>query len=91
MNESKLKLQEQVYEGVLTLAIEMVKQNTTITSSRLTDWINKNFPEFEHPYGNSRGVLQAAFRRAKYTKNQKAMDALVKAFTHNDGTPLWQE
>ena len=23
--------------------------------------------------------------------NQKGMDALVKAFTHSDGTPLWKE
>jgi hypothetical protein len=89
MNESELK--EKVYDGVLTLAFSMVWQNNTMTSSELTDWINKNYPGFEHPYGNSRGVPQAAFRRARDTKNQEAMDALVKAFTHNDGTPLWQE
>ena len=89
MNESELK--EKVYEGLLTLAISMLRQNKTMTSSELTDWINKNYPGFEHPYGNSRGVPQAAFRRAKDTNNQEAMDALVKVFTHNNGTPLWQE
>ena len=89
MNEAELK--EQVYNGVLMLAISMVSQNKTMTLSELADWINKNFPSFQHPYGNSRGVPQAAFRRAKEANNQEGMDALVKAFTHNDGTPLWQE
>jgi len=89
MNEIELK--EKVYEGVLMLAVSLVRQNKTMTSSELTDWINKNYPGFEHPYGNSRGVPKATFRRAKDTSNREAMDALVKAFTHNDGTPLWQE
>ena len=89
MNESELK--EKVYEGVLTLAVSLVRQNKTMTSSELTDWINKNYPGFQHPFGNSRGVPHAAFRRAKDTNNQEAMDALVKAFKHNNGTPLWQE
>ncbi len=89
MNEAELK--EQVYNGVLMLAISMVSQNKTMTLSELADWINKNFPGFQHPYGNSRGVPQAAFRRAQAGGNQEGMDALVKAFTHNDGTPLWQE
>ena len=89
MNESELK--EQVYNGVLMLAISMVRQNQTMTLSELNDWINKNYPGFKHPYGNSRGVPQAAFRRAKEANNQEGMDALVKAFTHNDSTPLWQE
>lgn len=77
--------ESEFYDEILTLAIEMARQKRTIKSIELTSWINKT--GFEHPYGNSRGVLQAAFRR----KNQEAMDALVKAFTHNDGTPLWQE
>lgn len=89
MNEIELK--EKVYEGVLMLAVSLVRQNKTMTSSEQTDWINKNYPGFEHPYGNSRGVPKATFRRAKDTSNREAMDALVKAFTHNDGTPLWQE
>ena len=57
----------------------------------LCRWINKNYQGFKHPYGNSRGVPQAAFNRAKNVGNQTGMDALVKAFTHNDGAPLWQE
>lgn len=89
MNEKELK--ESVYSGVITLALSLARAGKTMTSSELTDWINKNYPGFEHPYGNSRGVPQAAFRRARDTKNQEAMDALVKAFTHNDGTTLWQE
>ena len=89
MNESELK--EKVYEGVLTLAISMVRQNKTMTSSELTDWINKNYPGFEHPYGNSRGVPKATFRRAKVANNVEGMNAVVKVFTHDDGTPLWQE
>ena len=89
MNESELK--EKVYEGVLTLAISMVRQNKTMTSSELTDWIKKKYSGFEHPYGNSRGVPQAAFRRAKVANNVEGMNAVVKVFTHDDGTPLWQE
>ena len=89
MNESELK--EKVYEGVLTLAISMVRQNKTMTSGELTDWINKNYPGFEHPYGNSRGVPQAAFCRAKVANNVEGMNAVVKVFIHDDGTPLWQE
>ena len=84
-------LQEKVYGGVIGLAVTLTRQGKTMTSDELTDWINKNHPGFQHPYGNSRGVPQAAFRRAKEANNQEGMDALVKAFTHNDGTPLWQE
>ena len=69
----------------------MVRQNKTMTSSELTDWINKNCPGFEHPYGNSRGVPQAAFRRAKVANYVEGMDALVRVFTHDDGSPLWME
>ena len=89
MNE--LELKEKVYDGVLTLAISMVRQNKTMTSSELTEWINKNYPGFEHPYGNSRGVPQAAFRRAKVANYVEGMDALVRVFTHDDGSPLWME
>ena len=51
----------------------------------------KDISGFQHPYGNSRGVPQAAFLRAKNAGNQEGVDALVKAFTHSDGSPLWQE
>ena len=85
------ELQEKVYEGVIELAVTLTRQGKTMTSDELTDWINSNYPGFQHPYGNSRGVPQAAFRRAKEANNQEGMDALVKAFTHSDGTPLWQE
>jgi len=61
------------------------------SQSVLTDWINKNYPGFEHPYGNARGVPQAAFRRAKERHNVEGMDALVRVFTHDDGSPLWLE
>ena len=89
MKEKDLK--ELIYESVIKLAVSLSQQGKTMTSDELTDWINKNYPGFQHPYGNSRGVPQAAFRRACEVKNQKGMDALVKAFTHNDGTPLWRE
>ena len=88
---TELELKEQVYESVIKLAVSLTHQGETMTSDELTDWINKNYPGFQHPYGNSRGVPQAAFRRAKETNNQEGMDALVKVFTHNDGTPLWRE
>ena len=88
---TELELKEQVYESVIKLAVSLTQQGETMTSDELTDWINKNYPGFQHPYGNSRGVPQAACRRAKETSNQEGMDALVKAFTHSDGTPLWQE
>ena len=87
MNE--LELQEKVYEGVIELAVSLTQQGRTMTSEGLTAWIN--YAGFQHPYGNSRGVPQAAFLRAKTAGNQEGMDALVKAFTHNDGSPLWQE
>ena len=41
MNEIELK--EKVYEGVLMLAVSLVRQNKTMTSSEQTDWINKNY------------------------------------------------
>ena len=88
---TELELKEQVYESVIKLAVSLTQQGETMTPDELTDWINKNYPGFQHPYGNSRGAPQAAFRRAKETSNQEGMDALVKAFTHNDGTPLWRE
>lgn len=84
-------LKENVYEGVIELAVSLTRQGKTMTSEELTDWINKNYPGFLHPYGNSRGVPQAAFLRAKNAGNQEGMDALAKAFTHSDGTPLWKE
>ena len=89
MTETALK--EKVYEGVMALAVSLTRQGKTMTSDELTDWINSNYPGFQHPYGNSRGVPQAAFLRAKTTGNQEGMDALVKAFIHSDGSPLWQE
>ena len=82
---------EIVYEGVIQLAVSLTRQGKTMTSDELTDWINQNYPGFQHPYGNSRGVPQAAFLRAKTAGNQEGMDALVKAFTHSDGSPLWKE
>ena len=88
---TELELKEQVYESVIKLAVSLTQQGETMTSDELTDWINKNYPGFQHPYGNSRGVPQAAFRRAKEANNQEGMEALVKVFTHNDGTPLWRE
>ena len=85
------KLQEKVYEGVIELAVTLTRQGKTMTSDELTDWINSNYPGFQHPYGNSRGVPQAAFRRAEEANNQEGMDALITAFTHSGGIPLWQE
>ncbi len=82
---------EKIYESVIQLAVSLTREGKTMTSDELTDWINKNNPGLQHPYGNSRGVPQAAFRRAKEANYQEGMDALVKAFTHNDGTPLWRE
>ena len=89
MNETELK--EKVYQGVITLAISLVKGNKTMTIAELTNWINDQFPGFEHPYGDSRGVLQAAFKRAKVAGNQEGMDALVKAFVSVNGNPIWRE
>jgi len=89
MNEKELK--ESVYSGVITLALSLARAGKTMTSSELTEWINKNYPGFEHPYGNARGVPQAAFRRAKERHNVEGMDALVRVFTHDDGSPLWLE
>jgi hypothetical protein len=89
MNEKELK--ESVYSGVITLALSLARAGKTMTSSELTEWINKNYPGFEHPYGNARCVPQAAFRRAKERHNVEGMDALVRVFTHDDGSPLWQE
>ena len=71
MNEKELK--ESVYSGVITLALSLARAGKTMTSSELTEWINKNYPGFEHPYGNARGVPQAAFRRAKERHNVEGM------------------
>ena len=88
---TELELKEQINKSVINLAVTLTQQGRTMTSDELTDWINSNYPGFQHPYGNSRGVPQAAFLRAKTAGNQEGMDALVKAFTHSDGTPLWKE
>ena len=89
MTETELK--EKVYEGVIELAVSLTQQGKTMTSEELTTWINQHYSGFQHPYGNSRGVLQAAFLRAKTAGNQEGMAALVKTFTHRDGSPLWKE
>lgn len=68
MNEKELK--ESVYSGVITLALSLARAGKTMTSSELTEWINKNYPGFEHPYGNARDVPQAAFR-LKWKKPKK--------------------
>ncbi len=80
---------EDVFRGVVELAVSLTRQGRTMSSEELTE---KNHSGFQHPYCNSRGLLQAAFRRAKEANNQEGMDALIKAFKHNDGTPLlWRE
>ena len=89
MTETELK--EKVYESVIELSVSLTQQGKTMTSDEITAWINQNYSGFQHPYGNSRGVPQAAFLRAMNAGNQEGMDALVKVFTHNDGTPLWRE
>lgn len=89
MTEAELK--EKVYEGVVEQAVTLVRSYKTMTTEGLTSWINANYQGFQHPYGDCRGVLQAAFRRAKATNDQKGMDALVKAFTSINGSPLWSE
>ena len=88
---TELELKEQVYESVIKLAVSLTRQGKTMTSEELTAWINQHYAGFQHPYGNSRGVPQAAFLRAKTAGNQEGMDALVKTFTHSDGSPLWKE
>ena len=80
---------ESVYEAVAALAVTLVRDHKTFSTEELTKWINNNYPGFKYPYGDCRGVPQAAFRRAKASKNQEAMDALVKAFTSVSGSPLW--
>jgi len=88
MTEAEIK--EQVYREVIVLAVTLVKNNKTMTTEELTKWINANYHGFQHPYG-CRGVLQAAFRRAKANDDQEGMDALFKAFTSINGSPLWSE
>ena len=85
------ELKEQIYKDVISLAVALTQQGKTMTSEELTAWINQNYSGFHHPYGNSRGVPQAAFLRANKANYQEGMDALVKVFTHNDGIPLWRE
>ena len=89
MTEKELK--EKVYEGVTALAVTLVKNHETMTTEELTKWINSNYAGFQYPYGDCRGVLQAAFRRAKANDDQEGMDALVKAFTSINGSLLWSE
>lgn len=86
MREKEYK--EQVYNRVIKLAVSLKRNNQTMTMAELTKWINDNFPEFEHPYGDCRGVPQAAFKRAK---TQEAKDALVSVFTSVNGNPIWKE
>ena len=89
MTEAEWK--EQVYKGIIELAITLAKNNKTMTTEELSKWIDDNYIVFQHPYGDWRGVLQAAFRRANATNDQEGMDALVKAFTSINGSLLWSE
>ena len=86
MKEKEYK--ELVYQGVIKLALVLKKENKKMTTEDLTRWINDNYPDFEHPYGDCRGVPQAAFKRAKI---QEAKDALVSVFTSVKGNPIWKE
>ena len=88
---TEAELKERVYEGVASLAVTLVNSNKTMTTEEITNWFNANYQGFQHPYGDCRGVVQAAFRRAQATNNQEGMDALVKAFTSINGSPLWSE
>ena len=47
MNEAELK--EQVYNGVLMLTISMVRQNKTMTSSKLNDGTKVKIVPVNHP------------------------------------------
>ena len=85
---TEFELKEAVYNGVIKLAVSLKRNNQTMTTAELTKWINDSFPEFEHPYGDCRGVPQAAFNRAE---TQEAKDALVTVFTSVDGKPIWKE
>ena len=86
MKEKEYK--ELAYQGVIKLALVLKKENKKMTTEDLTRWINDNYPDFEHPYGDCRGVPQAAFKRAK---TQEAKDALVSVFTSVNGNPIWKE
>ena len=88
---TEVEWKEQVYKGVIALAVTLIKNKKTMTTEKLTSWINANYQGFQHPYGDCRGVLQAAFRRAKAANDQEGMNALVKAFTSINGSPLWSE
>lgn len=86
MTEKESK--ETVYNGLIKLAVSLKRNNQTMTMAELTKWINDNFPEFEHPYSDYRGIPQAAFKRAQ---TQEAKDALVSVFTSVNGSPIWKE
>lgn len=85
------ELRESVYESVASLAVALKYCGKTMTIEDLTRIINANHQGFQHPYGDCRGVIQAAFRRAQAANKKEAMDALVKAFTSINGSPLWSE
>ncbi len=85
---TEIELKEAVYRKVIELAVSLKRNKQTMTTVELTKWINENFPDFEHPYCDSRGVPQAAFKRAK---SQEAKDALVSVFTSVNGNPIWKE
>lgn len=74
-----------VYEGVIDLSVSLTRQAKTMTLEELTEWTSLNYSGFQLPYGNSRGLAQAAFLRAKIAGFQEGMDALAQAF------PLWRE
>ena len=59
---TEIELKEAVYRKVIELAVSLKRNKQTMTTVELTKWINENFPDFEHPYCDSRGVPQAAFK-----------------------------
>lgn len=79
---------EVVYKDIISLAVTSYRKHQTITLNEAIDWINTRHPELPSPYKGFNGVLQAAYDRAQ---DEEAQKAIKTVFTHNDGTPAWQE
>jgi len=85
------KIELKVFEGVVSLAVTLVDSNRTMSTEKLTKWINTSYQGFQHPYG-VRGVILAAFRRAHANHDQDGKNALISAFTNVNGSPaIWNE
>ncbi len=75
---TEIELKKAVYRKVIELAVSLIKNNQTMTTSELTKWLNDHFPEFEHPYGDCHGVPLADILSGQQIESINICEGTVK-------------